>query len=185
MFDRKTCPHSPALSLWLENATPPQPSHHLLVHVPRVIACLAAEPLPVCQRYVRGEVSLAAIVAGKRVRPFDNPAHVVCDVIEKAFPVAGFQIPKNLVKVSSSQRLIFVPPDVRCHLRRTHIQMLLSSSSSQRCVRVGRRATSDFHMRRQHRLNETRGSPSRRTAQDDLEPTAVAIRGAMSRNSSA
>src|SRR5437773_11510772 len=31
-----------------DNVTPLQPSHHLLVHVPSAIVCLAAEPLPVC-----------------------------------------------------------------------------------------------------------------------------------------
>jgi hypothetical protein len=34
------------------------------------------------------------------------------------------------------------------------------------------------------RVSETRGSPSRRTAQDEIEPTAAAIRGATSRNRS-
>src|SRR5271163_4348930 len=49
------------------------------------------------------ELGLAVIVTGKRMRPLDNPVHVVRHMIEEPFAISRFQISENLVNVSRAQ----------------------------------------------------------------------------------
>lgn len=51
------------------------------------------------------KIGFRVVVAGKRVRPLDNPVDIVRDMLEEPFTIARFEIPKNLVNKSGGQPL--------------------------------------------------------------------------------